>query len=491
MLSFLRENSIKIVYGIIISFVVTTFMGVVFFNNSFQDSKNVKQQQISRESAIAMIGDLPVDRQVFLLEFRREQASIPENVQINNNLIENIQIQALNRAIEKTLFLELGKDQKLKASRSEINTSLYSVMEQYGVSSKKELKSSIEMAGGSYEAMLYQMKNDIIASKIQQALINSVQLNDLDKEHFNHRFLFKELLISNRSTDNSRLDDEVVYNKASEVRARISDSQSFSIEREHIYKEYDVPLSVTPNWLTINQINPDLARSIYEMNIKEISQPIRTKNGYYILELLDKEIISDDQVLTSEALIKDWQTFTIYSYLSDALKGREVKILDPNLNALNLKSQGRFDEAIEAYQGAISQDPSNPYPNLLIAQIYLLKGEISNAKQSLLKGEIKETLMNDGFIIPEIHLLLASIYNQEGFSSKRDDQYDKLINNENTSEGVLNFLKKVFEDSRDNYRLAKVNQLIKESKITANIVEDLNSLSSDEDIQFLKELNTN
>ena len=49
MLSFLRNNSIKIVYGIIISFVVTTFMGVVFFNDSFKTSKDVQQRQLDRQ----------------------------------------------------------------------------------------------------------------------------------------------------------------------------------------------------------------------------------------------------------------------------------------------------------------------------------------------------------------------------------------------------------------------------------------------------------
>ena len=60
------------------------------------------------------------------------------------------------------------------------------------------------------------------------------------------------------------------------------------------------------------------------------------------------------------------------------------------LRAVKLKNEGRIDDAIQAYMGAVSQDASSPYPNLFIAQLYLLKGEIAaNAKQSLLKAEIK------------------------------------------------------------------------------------------------------
>ena len=78
MLSFLRNNSVKIVYGIVISFVVTTFMGVVFFNESFQSSKDTTQIQNDRESAVAIIGDTPVSNQMFQLEYRRLQSQIPK-----------------------------------------------------------------------------------------------------------------------------------------------------------------------------------------------------------------------------------------------------------------------------------------------------------------------------------------------------------------------------------------------------------------------------
>ena len=107
MLSFLRKNSIKIVYGIIIAFVVTTFMGVVFFNDSFQASKDIKQRQLDRQAAVATIGDIPVSQQVYLLEYRRLQASIPKDVKVNNNLLEIIQLNSLNEAIQNTLLFGL------------------------------------------------------------------------------------------------------------------------------------------------------------------------------------------------------------------------------------------------------------------------------------------------------------------------------------------------------------------------------------------------
>ena len=108
----------------------------------------------------------------------------------------------------------------------------------------------------------------------------------------------------------------------------------------------------------------------------------------------------------------------------------------------------------------MSQDPSNPYPNLLIAQLHLIKGDVANAKQWLLKGVIKESLINDTIVLPEIHVLLAEIYNQEGLIGKRDNKYDDLIKDSNKNMALLNYLKGMFEKSKDTQRLKKVKNLI-------------------------------
>ena len=188
MLSFLRRNSIKIVYTIVISFVVTTFLGVIFFNDSFKASKEQEQLQMDRQSAIALIGDLPISQQMYQLELRRIQATLPSDIELNNQLVEAIQLNALTRAIENTLLLSIGKSQNVDVSRTEINASLLSVMDQFNVASKKELKTQIKASGGSYEAMLSQLKNDIIAAKTRQAIESSVTALDDDVSYLKNNY---------------------------------------------------------------------------------------------------------------------------------------------------------------------------------------------------------------------------------------------------------------------------------------------------------------
>ena len=102
------------------------------------------------------------------------------------------------------MLLSLGKSQGIKVKRSEINTALYSVMDQFEVTSKKELKEQIVKAGGSYEAMLNQLKDDIISSKTRTALLGSVKIEPNDLNYLDQEFEIKLSLVALLFCSNNR-----------------------------------------------------------------------------------------------------------------------------------------------------------------------------------------------------------------------------------------------------------------------------------------------
>ncbi|MEK9726726.1 MAG: peptidylprolyl isomerase, partial [Candidatus Margulisiibacteriota bacterium] len=327
-----------------------------------------------------------------------------------------------------------------------------------------------------------QLKNDIIASKTRQALQASVSLTPSDIEYLNEEYQVKDLFISKFSSANTVIEDETLFQNVTKIRQSISDSESFD---QAVLQQYPL-LKDAPGytWVTINQLTPNIARALVTLTANEISQPIKTLNGYHIIELKSKRSVDESKQLTQEQLLDSWGKITLFDYMTDIQQGREMKILNPNLRALKFKREGRFDDAIMAYQGSVSLDPSNPYPNLNIAKIQLMKGDVASAKQSLLKAEIKESLVSDTIVLPEIHLLLAKIYDEQNFSTKRDAQYDKLIN-EASSLVVLDYLKTALEASNDRYRLTKVNMLIDEKSATESAILDKiespdNSIIADE-----------
>ena len=356
-------------------------------------------------------------------------------------------------------------------------------MDQFGVNSKKELKVTIQANGGSYDGMLNQLKNDLIAAKVRQALVASVEIKDIDIPHLNYEFKIKELFIPKRSTQNAIISDDTLYQKSMGIRSKITNSNDLDREIKLQNKQQTSPQS---RWLNMAQLSPDLARAIYSMNIKEISQPIRTLNGYFILELKDKRELGVTNQISEQNLQTAWERQVFYEFLYDVQNGREIKVVDLNLKALKLKNEGRFDDAIQAYQGVISKDPSNPYPNVLISKIYLMKGDLSKAKQELLKAEIKESLISERYRIARNSCSCLQKFTIKKDFQLKNSQYDKLLKSEGVDINVLTYLKQVFETSKDNRRLAKVNQLIEEKRSTETVLEDVSTLTEKRNDDFLQ-----
>ena len=288
MLSFFRNNSVKIVYGIIITFVVTTFLGVVFFNESFRTSKDLQKEQLDRQNAIATLGPLSITNQMYQLELQRLQASIPKEITITEQLVEQIQLQALSSAIQNRLLLSLGKKQKTKASRSEVDAAMINVYEQFDVNNKGDLKQVIRQAGGSYESLVNQIKDDIIAAKTKQAIQQMAVISENDRLYFGKLFEVKEIFISNISTNNAKLDDNLVLQTANNIRDSIVDSDSF----DAAFLKQNPSFKDAPRYqkILINQTFPEVSRSIYSLSAPEISQPIKSIAGYHIIELKSMDV---------------------------------------------------------------------------------------------------------------------------------------------------------------------------------------------------------
>ena len=135
----------RIVVTIISSLIITTILGVIYFNQSFKGSVNTTKMQGDINNSIATIGDnLFITNQAYALELRRASAEIrKKSIEMNSQISSKIQLSALNQAIKSALLLEAANEQNLKVSRKELNNSMLPVFDQFNVSSKSELKKEV------------------------------------------------------------------------------------------------------------------------------------------------------------------------------------------------------------------------------------------------------------------------------------------------------------------------------------------------------------
>ena len=73
---------------------------------------------------------------------------------------------------------------------------------------------------------------------------------------------------------------------------------------------------------TLDQVLPEVARAIYSINKNEITQPIRTSSGYFILELTDKKETVSTNAVEKQQLLANWQSIVKY-FLAQIQLGRK------------------------------------------------------------------------------------------------------------------------------------------------------------------------
>ena len=96
MLAFFRNNSKKIVVIIIGAFVMTTMLGVIYYNQSFDGGKKSNHNIDLSDQSVAKIGnDMFVSKQLYMLEIQRLQSMLPKDEPITNNLMNQIQLMGL------------------------------------------------------------------------------------------------------------------------------------------------------------------------------------------------------------------------------------------------------------------------------------------------------------------------------------------------------------------------------------------------------------
>ncbi len=132
--------------------------------------------------------------------------------------------------------------------------------------------------------------------------------------------------------------DALAFREAEEITRRLRAGEPLQRVREELADE---PVAPLPDGLlsfeTLRQyLGPTVARSAFEMQPGELSDPIRGSDGYYVLELRERtpgEIAPFEEVRSQVQgeLLRSRGDEALRDYLEGLRAGGEVRILDPEL----------------------------------------------------------------------------------------------------------------------------------------------------------------
>lgn len=204
--------------------------------------------------------------------------------------------QILNKLVDENIQRQEAKKLKIIIKDSKLTEVLNNIAISQGFSNLKDFKKDFKKNKISYQQYQEQIKSqllwkEVIFQKIKPRIaVNESDINEMielqkinvKKTNFKLAEIFipfkdkqeeKDALAIITKLDTELKDSGYKFNKI---------SQQFSSNNNISDNEIE--------WIEDTDLNPEILKNIQELKIKDISNPIKLANGYYIFKIIDKTI---------------------------------------------------------------------------------------------------------------------------------------------------------------------------------------------------------
>ncbi len=256
---------------------------------------NAKEQMLDRIIAI-------VDESVVLeSELVRRSNAIISQIKSRNQAVPSLKIlrkQVLDRLIVESLQLDTAKRVGVRISDGELNATLEKIAESSNLS-VQQLQKKVESDGTAWAIFREDIRNEVMIDRVQRGMVqrriqvsekeidNIVQQLDKEGESRTQYHLGHILLALPESAS-----PEQLAAKREEARKIIE-----ALRGGSNFEEFAVAFSSGQNsleggdmgWRSLNQLPTLFAGTVKNMNVNDISEPLRSGSGLHILFLKDKK----------------------------------------------------------------------------------------------------------------------------------------------------------------------------------------------------------
>src|ERR1700738_1828925 len=201
--------------------------------------------------------------------------------------------QVLRTIVDEKLQMQEAKRQNVTATDDEVNKAIVQIEKQNNMQ-PGQLDGVLKARGIDRTALVDQVTASIVWAKLVRRLLaqtNSVSDEEIDdalkrlKESINEpQSRVAEIFLA---VDNPQQDDEV-RRLAERLIEQMKRGARFSAVAQQFSQSATAAVGGGLGWLRAEQLSPDLAKAVTPMRPGELSPPIRTAAGYYLLLVLDR-----------------------------------------------------------------------------------------------------------------------------------------------------------------------------------------------------------
>jgi peptidyl-prolyl cis-trans isomerase SurA len=230
---------------------------------------------------------------VFDLVSRLRMVLLSSNIADSAETRQKVEAQVLRSLVDEKLQLQEAKKQNVVATDDEINNALGQIEKQNNMQ-PGQLNEFLKARGIDRSSLLSQVTASIVWAKlVRRQASETVEISDEDvddalkriKEHAGEpQSHVAEIFLA---VDNPSQDGDV-HALAEKLTDQMKHGARFSAIAQQFSQSATAAVGGDIGWVRPDQLPPDLAAALAPLKPGELSPPIRTNNGYYLLLVLDK-----------------------------------------------------------------------------------------------------------------------------------------------------------------------------------------------------------
>jgi peptidyl-prolyl cis-trans isomerase SurA len=230
---------------------------------------------------------------VFDLVSRMRMIELSSNLPDTPETRQRIGGQVLRALVDEKLQLQEAKRQNVVATDDELNTALAQIEKQNSMQ-PGQLNEFLKSRGIDRGSLLNQLTASIVWAKLvrrmaaQNTEITDEEVDDAIKRLKDHandpQSRIAEIFLP---VDNPAQDQEV-RNLAEKLIDQMKHGARFSAVAQQFSQSATAAVGGDMGWMRPDQLPPELATAVAPLKQSEMSTPIRTNSGYYLLLVLDR-----------------------------------------------------------------------------------------------------------------------------------------------------------------------------------------------------------
>jgi len=230
---------------------------------------------------------------VFDLTSRMRLVELSSNLADTPETRQRIEPQVLRSLIDERLQLQEAKKQNVIASDDELNNALSQIEKQNNMQ-PGQLNAFLTARGIDRGSLLNQLTASIVWAKLVRRLaaqtteISDEEIDDAQKRIKEHagepQSRVAEIFLA---VDNPSQDQEV-RNLAEKLTEQMKQGARFSAIAQQFSQSATATVGGDLGWLRPDQLPPDIAAAAAKLKPGELSPPIRTNSGYYLVLVIDR-----------------------------------------------------------------------------------------------------------------------------------------------------------------------------------------------------------